>query len=171
MELEVHTIYDLSALTAMARGLRKTVRRRRSRISRTFGWLVVALGLFLGLITLRLDPPEVGWPSVIVAVLLTAVLLTEDRVNGFFAKNKILSGMEDVLTRFGPEGYASNTQAGESRWHYGNIKAIAEGERYLVLALSGRHAQAFDKQGFVQGDIEQLRALLTEKTGLPICKM
>lgn len=171
MELEIRTKYDLPALTAMARGLRKTVRRRRSRITRIFGLLVVALGLFLGLITLRLDPPEVGWPSVIVSVLLAAVMLTEDRVNGFFAKNKVLPGTEDVLIRFDPEEYTSYTQVGESKWHYGNIQAIAEGERYLVLALSKRHAQAFDKQGFIQGDIEQLRALLTEKTGLPICKM
>ena len=53
MEIHVKTVYDQKALTAMARGLRKTVRRKRSRRSHIVGWVLVvlallAVGLFMG---------------------------------------------------------------------------------------------------------------------------
>ena len=79
-----------------------------------------------------------------------------------------MPGTEESTTTFTGEHYITLTRAGETIWPYENIQAIAEGERYLVLALSRRHAQAFDKQGLTQGSLEELRTLLQERTGLPI---
>ena len=164
MPVQIQTRYDQKALTAMARGLRKTVRRKRSRRSHVFGWLVLALALVLGLAPLFQEPPEVNGLTLAVA----AVLLFEDAVNGFFARRKLMPGTEESTTTFTGEHYITRTRAGETIWPYENIQAIAEGERYLVLALSRRHAQAFDKQGLTQGSLEELRTLLQERTGLPI---
>ncbi len=168
MPVQIQTRYDQKALTAMARGLRKTVRRKRSRRSHVFGWLVLALALVLGLAPLFQEPPEVNGLTLAVAAVLLAVLLFEDAVNGFFARRKLMPGTEESTTTFTGEHYITRTRAGETIWPYENIQAIAEGERYLVLALSRRHAQAFDKQGLTQGSLEELRTLLQERTGLPI---
>ena len=171
MEIKIRTHYDRDALTAMARGLRRTVRRKRSRITRVLGVCIALLGISLGLGELLLNPPEIGWPSLLAGLVVTAVLLTEDRVNGRLARSKMLPGTAESVTRFGPEGYETTTQAGTMAWKYENILAIAEGKRYFVFALSQRHAQAYDKQGFLQGTPEELRTLLRDKTGLPVTKM
>ena len=47
MEFVFETSYDQKGLTAMARGLRKTLRKKKSRRSHVFGWAVVVLGLLL----------------------------------------------------------------------------------------------------------------------------
>ena len=47
MEFTTTTDYDMKTLTAIARALRKTVRKKRSRRAHIFGWIVVLLGTFL----------------------------------------------------------------------------------------------------------------------------
>jgi len=42
MEFKFETAYDQKALSAMARGLRKTVRLKKSRRSHIIGWVVMA---------------------------------------------------------------------------------------------------------------------------------
>ena len=49
MEFSFETVYDQKAVTAMAHGLRKTIRKKHSRRSHVFGWFVVALTLLLTL--------------------------------------------------------------------------------------------------------------------------
>ena len=171
MPVQIQTRYDQRALTAMARGLRKTVRRKHSRRSHIFGWLVLILALFLGLMPLLGEPPEVNGLTLAVAAVLLGTLLFEDAVNGFFARRKLLPGTEESTATVTGEHYITRTRAGETTWPYENIQAIAEGRRYLVLAFSKRHAQAFDKEGLTQGSLEELRALLAERTGLPIVKI
>ena len=81
MEFRFETRYDQRGLTAMARALRKTIRKKGSRRSHISGWCIVALAVVLvaagrvtgGPWTLR-DTLNCG-----VGVILTAILLTEDR--------------------------------------------------------------------------------------------
>ena len=47
MEFTLNSVYDQTAVTAMARALRKTVRKKHSRRSHVFGWIVVAFSLLL----------------------------------------------------------------------------------------------------------------------------
>ena len=49
MEFKFETAYNQDALTAMAKALRKTIRKKRSRRSHIFGTIVIALALFLTL--------------------------------------------------------------------------------------------------------------------------
>ena len=90
MEFTTATDYDMKTLTAMAKALRKTVRKRKSRRAHIFGWIVVLLG------TLLLLPPAGSSFSTSGKTLLTlaavlAILLTfifEDRLNGYFARKR-----------------------------------------------------------------------------------
>ena len=171
MEIQVKTVYDQNALTAMARGLRKTVRRKRSRRSRAVGWVLIALALLFGVGDLILDPSWKGWLDLAVAAALLAVLLTEDRLNGFFAGRKVLPGSREVETVFTEQDYVATAQNAQTRWSYEGIRAIAEGKDFIVLALSDRHAQVYDKGGMSGGTAEELLALLRDKTGLPVTQM
>lgn len=171
MEIHVKTVYDQKALTAMARGLRKTVRRKRSRRSRAVGWVLVALALLFGVGDLILDPGWEGWLDLGVAAVLLVVLLTEDRVNGFLAGRKMLPGSREVEAVFTEQDYVTTVQNAQTRWSYESIRAIAQGKDSIVLALSDRHAQIYDKGGISGGTAEDLLKRLGEKTGLPVIQM
>ena len=171
MEIQVKTVYDQKALTAMARGLRKTVRRKRSRRSRTVGSVLTALAFLLGMGNLILDTGWTGWLDLAVAAVLLVVLCTEDQLNGFFAGRKLLPGSREVETVFTEQDYVATVQNAQTRWSYESIQAIAEGKDYIVLALSDRHAQVYAKGGISGGTAEELLSLLQTKTGLPVIKM
>ena len=166
MEFVFETDYDGKAMTAMARGLRKTVRKKHSRRSHVFGWIVIALGLLL------------SWPSdgvgssnvvtwIAIAVMLIA-LLFEDRLNGFFARKKMLPGTAHSKAIFTQEGYRSETQMGSTEWKYENITAMAETARYFVFLFGKNHAQVYDKSSLTGGTAEEFRAFIREQTGKPV---
>lgn len=171
MEIQVKTVYDQKALAAMARGLRKTVRRKRSRRSRVVGWVLVALALLFGVGDLILDPGWEGWLDLGVAVMLLVVLFTEDQLNGFFAGRKLLPGSREVETVFTEQDYVATVQNAQTRWSYESIQAIADGKEFIALALSNRHAQVYAKEGSAGGTAEELLSLLQTKTGLSVTKM
>lgn len=171
MNIQVKTLYSQPALTAMARGLRKTVRRKRSRRSHVLGFGLTALALLLGAVDLLTEPSWVGGVDLALAALLLAVLLTEDWINGFLAGRKMMPGSRESETVFTDADYVTTVQTAQTRWTYEGVRAIAEGRDYLVLALGPRHAQVFDKRGIAGGEEEALCSLLREKTGLPITNM
>ncbi len=84
-EFTFETDYDISALSAMARALRKTVRKKQSRRSRIFGWTVAVLGI---LTTAALGINVVTLTAIVILVLF---LLFEDRMNGYMAKKRVRS--------------------------------------------------------------------------------
>lgn len=57
MEFQFETRYDQKGLTALARALRKTIRKKRSRRSHIFGWCIVALAILLIAARRLLDEP------------------------------------------------------------------------------------------------------------------
>lgn len=166
MEFVFETDYDRKAMTAMAKGLRKTVRKKHSRRSHIFGWIVIGLGLLL------------SWPSgdmnrgdvvtwIAIAVMLGA-LLFEDRLNGYFARKKMLPGTSHAKAIFTEDGYRSETQMGNTEWKYENITAMAETKDYFVFLFSKNHAQVYDKRTLTGGTADEFRAFMQEKTGKAI---
>lgn len=166
MEFVFETDYDRKAMTAMAKGLRKTVRKKHSRRSHIFGWIVIALGLLL------------SWPSgdvnrgdvvtwITIAVMLGA-LLFEDCLNGYFARKKMLPGTSHAKAIFTEDGYRSETQMGNTEWKYENITAMAETKDYFVFLFSKNHAQVYDKRTLTGGTADEFRAFMQEKTGKAI---
>lgn len=163
MEFMFETDYNSKAMTAMAKGLRKTVRRKHSRRSHIFGWIVILLGLL------------VSWPSgaveasnvliwLAIAVMVSAFLF-EDWLNGYFARKKMLPGTVHSKAIFHEDGYRSETQMGNTEWKYENITAMAEMADYFVFLFSRNHAQVYDKHTLVGGTVEDFRMFIQEKTG------
>ena len=162
MEFVFETDYDRKAMTAMAKGLRKTVRKKRSRRSHIFGWIVIALGLLLSWPSEEVKASDVvTW--IAIAVMLGA-LVFEDRLNGYFARKKMLPGTSHAKAIFTEDGYRSETQMGNTEWKYENITAMAETKDYFVFLFSKNHAQVYDKRTLTGGTADEFRAFMQEKT-------
>ena len=170
MEFRFETDYNLETLTAMARGLRKTVRCKRNRRTRIFAGIVLVIGLLSTAVSIILREP-LRARNFLVPIAMVCVIyasLREDQLNGRIAKRNVLPGTEHACCVFEDTGYTIKTSVTESRFSYSQILAIAELPRFMVLALSNNQAQAFDKERMSGGTLEEFRAFLTEKTGKSI---
>ena len=169
MNFRFETDFDLETLEAMAKGLRRTVRKKRSCLVHIFAALVVLAEAFFLLMDLRKDALDLGDLLALIAVLaIIIVVRTEDRLNARTARARLLPGTEHAGTAFDEDGYTMTTSVNEGRWQYAQILAIAETERYFILVLSKVYAQAVDKEGMQGGSAEEFRAFITEKTGKPV---
>ena len=166
MKFTCHTTYNQSALTAMARAVRKTVRAKRNRMIRLYSW--VLMGVML--VSIWLSWGEV-WQTGASCVVLAALLLVnwkEDAINGYFAKRKALPGSSFADTTFYPDHYLVKTAAAESKWQYDGIVALAETKAYLLLVVGNHHAMALEKASLEGGSLPEFRRFLEEASGQKI---
>jgi len=173
MEFSFETRYDLPALTVMARALRKTIRKKHSRRSHVLGFLVAVLAVLLTIPQARgtILPPVKVWITWAVAAILVFAMVREDRLNAWFARNRMLPGTEYAETVFCPDGYTSVTAAGTTEWEYENIRMLAETRRYFVFVFSKSHAQIYDKSNLSGGSAEEFRRFITEVTDLEVSQI
>lgn len=162
MEFIFETTYDQKALTAMAKGLRKSVRRKRSRRSHILGWLVIALAVFLVVRSRALNFRAVI--TLLAAAIVLLALLFEDHLNGFFAKKRMLPGTGKAISHFTNDFYSSETEIGKTEFHYEYITALAESEDYFIFLFGNNHAQVYDKRTLSGGSIDAFRSFIQEKT-------
>ena len=164
MEFTFQTRYDTRALTVMARALRKTIRKKHSRRSHIFGWIVFALTALLVVSGgLALDRQTVVTAAV--ALVLLLVLLFEDRINGYIAKKRLLAGTEEAETVFTEEGFVSTTEVGRTEWKYDKILLVAETADFFVFVFSFSHAQLYDKHRLQGGSAEDFRRFIEKAAG------
>lgn len=129
--------------------------------------------------TLLLLPPAGSSFSISGKTLLTlaavlAILLTfifEDRLNGYFARKRLLPGTESAVSVFKEDSYHTETRSGQTDWPYDRIVAMAELPDCFILILGENHAQAYDKARLKGGSPEEFARFLEEKTQLPITRI
>lgn len=170
MEYTFETVYGQKATTAMARTLRKTLRRKHSRRSHIFGWIVAIFGLLL---TLPLGDKVFAFNmktlvTYLVILILFLTLLFEDRINGYIARKRMLKGTEAAKTTFGDDGYFSETEIGNTEWKYDKVVLLAETKDYFVFVFSNHHAQVYDKKRMEGGTAEQFRDFIQDRTNKKI---
>ena len=170
MEFRFETDYNSETLTAMAKGLRKTTRKNRSRRTHIFAGIVLVIGLVSTAVSIiSLEPLRARNLLVPLAMLnVIYASLQEDRLNARAAKRRLLPGTQHASTVFKDGGYTMKTSVTESKFSYAQILAVAELPRYIVLALSKDQAQAFDKESISGGTIEEFRAFIADRTGKPV---
>ena len=156
------TDYDMNTFISMARALRKTVRKKRSKRSHIFGVGVVVLGMA----SVFLWGPKVLTIAAIAVIIL--VLLFEDRLNAWVAMKRMLSGMEKAKSDFYEDRYVSATDIGTTEWHFDKIKAIVEDQDYFIFLFSVSHTQAYDKRKMSGGTDLDFREFLMQKIGLNV---
>lgn len=167
---QFETAYNQEAITIMAKAIRKTARKKRSRRSHVFGLIVVILAILL---TLPLGEKEfvldfrtiLTW---IVAAILLFTLIFEDRINGYIARKRMLPGLEKATVTFNAESYYSETEIGSSQFKYSTIMLLAETADYFVFVFSQNHAQVYDKKSMTGGTMEEFREFIKNATGKEI---
>ncbi len=166
MEFSFTTDYNQKAVTAMAKALRKTVRKKQSRRSHILGWIVILMAVLFTV-------PQKGMPfsidfktivTWVAALCIFIVFLFEDSLNGYLARKKMLAGSEHAASYFSEEGYRSVTAVGETLFHYENIALVAETKEYYIFLLDARYAQVYDKASLTGGTQEEFRRFLCEQT-------
>lgn len=170
MEFTFETAYDQRATTVMAKAIRKTVRKKRSRRSHVFGIIVIILALFL---TLPVGGEEfvfdfrvgVTW---FVTAILVLVMLFEDKINGYVTKKRMLPGLDKATVTFREDGYHSETAIGSSEFNYSTVILIAETADFFVFVFSQNHAQIYDKHSITGGTVEEFREFIKTVTGKEI---
>jgi len=170
MEFKFETAYDQDAVTAMAKAIRKTARKKRSRRSHILGVIVIALALLL---TLPLGDKEfvIDFKTVVtwlVAAILFFTLIFEDKLNGYIARKRMLPGLQKATVTFKAEGYHSETEIGSSEFKYSTIMLLVETANYFVFVFSQNHAQVYDKKSMTGGTMEEFRAFMKSATGKEI---
>lgn len=170
MEFQCETAFDQEAAAAMAKAVRKTARKKRSRRSHILGAFLILLALFLTLpsggrefvLDLR---TLVTW---LAAAVLLLTLIFEDRINGYLARKRMLPGLKKAVVTFRTDGYHSETELGSSDFKYSSIISLAETEHFFVFIFSPSHAQVYDKSSITGGTLEEFRKFLENVTGREI---
>ncbi len=172
MEFTFETVYNQKALATMARSLRKTIRKKKSRRSHIWGWGIVALAILLSLlgdegfaISVR---SVVTW---LVTIILVVTLIWEDAINAYFARKRMLPGTEKAVGVFKADGYETTTDAGRTEWKYEKILQLAETKDYFVIIFSRDHAQVYDKNSISGGTVEEFGAFIEKVTDKRIEKI
>lgn len=173
MDFQFETAYDQEALTVMAKALRKTIRKKRSRRSHILGTIVIAFALFLTLplgneVYVLTAKKVLTW---IVAAIILLTLIFEDRLNGVIAKKRMLPGLEKAIVTFKEEGYHSVTEIGSSDFTYSTIQMLVETTDYFVFIFSQNHAQIYSKSSLTGGTADEFRTFIQKATDKTIQKL
>ena len=170
MNFSFVTEYNRDAVSTMAKALRKTVRKKKSRRSHIIGVAVIMLALLLALPFGNENNPFEFKDAITlgVAAILGLTLIFEDKINGDIAMKRMLPGLKSSTATFGEDSYTSETEVGTSEFRYDNIIMLAENRDYFVFIFSANHAQVYDKNSLSGGTVRQFRQFITEKTGKEI---
>ena len=163
MKFTFETQYNTKTMTIMAKALRKTIRKKHSRRSHIFGWIVTILGLFLVIKNFAFDFRTIL--TSIAILMIFGALLFEDRLNGYIAKKRSLPGTEKAVSVFSENGFISTTDIGKSEWNYDKIMLIAETADFFVFIFSANHAQLYDKRHLHGGTADDFRQFIERATG------
>ena len=173
MQFEFETIYNQRAVTAMARALRKTIRKKKNRRSCILGSVISAAGLLL-VIKSASEGDFFSFNAIVTLIAVIAMItamIWQDAMNGYFARKKVLPGTERSKSVFTEEEFCSETDVGKTEWKYDKIIGLAETKDYFVFLFSTSHAQVHDKQTLAGGSTEEFRRFIEETTGLKMQKV
>lgn len=167
MNFTFETQYTAETMTAMAKVLRKTIRKKKNRWAHILGWAGIVLGVLVIVLNTASDGFTWNFHTVITFIpipLILMVLFFEDKINGYIAKRCLLPGTERALAVFSEDDFTSVTAVGKSEWSYDNIIIIAETADFFMFIFSERHVQLYDKRHLQGGTTEGFRKFIERKT-------
>ena len=170
---EVVTEYDKKALLAMNRAINRTTGRRRYLFHKIFKivlgvWCLAAGGLLL-LVFDKLGAAErvitAAAPVIGLWSLISGLFL--DRLSARASRKLMIEGDRRWTLRFEENGLSGENRDGvQSAYPYGKIVSIFETREYFLLQVDKRHSVILDKNGFTQGNCEDFRRFISDKTGV-----
>lgn len=173
MDFSFQTIYDHAALTAIARALRKTYRKKNSLITRIFMVLVLAFGIYsstpLSGRELRITAGSIICYVTLLIILVT--LLWEDGMNAMFAKKRLPRKEHIVDAVFDDDGFTIGTGEDKMYCAYQRINHLAETKYFYIFIFGENRAEIFDKDGLAGISEEEFRDFICKKTEMQFKKV
>ncbi len=167
MEFRFENEYDKKALMSLSKVARKTM---RNGLSRVLGWVVIVLALIVAFVPLIMSGSMSGMSiaTLIIAVALLVVLLSEDTLNAKTARRKLPPGTEKATAIFTEEGITSITGLGTVEFTYDQVMIPAETAGYFIFIYNKSQAQVYDKARMEGGTVEEFRQLIRDNVGKDI---
>ena len=174
MEFTFETFYNRKMMIAMAKGVRKTLRKKKFIRSRIIAVLLLALVAALYIPKFMNEGFDWNFSTIItiaaVALIVIAILF-EDQLNGVITNQRVIPGTRLIKTVFHEEGYHSYTDLGNTEWKYETVQAICESKKYFVFVFSEMHAQVYDKAGLAEGNVDEFREFIKGKIDKKIVRI
>ena len=167
MEFVNLTVIGNKELTALSRGTRKTVHKRRSIIVQLLALLIIIFNLLFAWASWRVGDSR-WWLNAAVAVFLLVITLREDWFNLQLTGKYVLPDAQEVTSTFSDDGFTQVSKAADNHFRYDQIESICETSAYFLLYLDHNLGQIYDKNGFTKGTAMAFREFIVRKTGLPI---
>lgn len=169
MEIEFmnQTVIGSRELAALSKGVRKSVRRGRSRMVRIAGGAVILLNIFFAWVSFRAGDSR-WWVNGALAVFLLVLVGGEDILNGRAHIKRLPPEAREITASFGPEGYTHVSKAAGSRFRYDQIQIVCETPEYFLFYLDHNLGQVYAKSGFTKGTAMAFRRFISAKTGMPV---
>ena len=124
MNFVFNTVYDMDALTVMARAVRKTTHKKRSKRSHIFGLIVIAVAAVVVAVSVMADKFSFNmFITALAAVVMLMALVFEDRLNAYFSSKRMIKGSEKAVVTFNDDNYISSTEVGTTEFKYDIIEA------------------------------------------------
>ena len=163
MEFVNQTVIGKKELTALARGARRSVRKKRGVIVRIVGLAVILLNVLFCAASRQAGDSR-WWVNGALALFLLVIIFGEDQLNGRISAKYLLPDAQKVTASFGPEGYTTATASSESRFTYDQIQAVCETRDCFLFYLKRNLGQIYDKNGFTKGTAMAFRLIKSRHT-------
>ncbi len=173
MNFTFTTTYNLEALTAMSRALRKTTGKAHSERMRLIGFTSAAGGVVLAILPMNSTFSFIA--SKVVAAFVIALVVfaffMEDKLNAKLIAGQ-MNGQEPTLTaKFDKMHYVTITDGMKTEWRYSDIKQLAESENYFIFLFDENNVQVYDKRTLTGGSEEEFRSFITKEGRMDMKKV
>lgn len=171
MYFEMETTYDRPTVQALQDILNRTVRAKRIRLVQICSLIVAALALIYGVIWL-LASFQTGVtivPGISGLVMCVIFLFIGLRYKSRFerqGRHMVHQTPVTIRYSFHENGYTTGKGKEAAHTPYRLLRTLCCGGNYDVLMLDRRRVFVIDHSRFLQGDPEQFRRFLEERTGL-----
>ena len=153
-----HTTYDIKALSALNRLAEASVRKEKSRRTKSLCWLLGVVGLVGGAYCYP-HQNLVGSLLLLYGVILLLVAISWKNFQLRSSQRQLPRGMRACTYEFDEEEIICNTE---------QAFAVVSDQTWYVIFCDMSHGIILDKAGFTTGDAMSFKAFIGQHTQLPI---
>lgn len=161
------TTYDVQALSALNQMAEATVRKEKSRRTKSLCWLLGVAGLVAGAYCYP-HQSLVGSLLLLYGVILLLVAVSWKSFQLRSSLRQLQRGMRECTYEFDEDEIRCNTEAGLTRYTYEQAYAVVSNNDWFAIFFDISHGIIIRKDGFTVGDPISFKAFLGQHTQLPI---
>lgn len=161
------TAYDRRALAALNDLAEKSVRKKKSQVTRLLCYVLGLIGLVAGAF-LHEASPMISNLLLLYGVILLLGGISWKSFQLRSSQRQLQRGMQECTYEFDDDEMICTTEAGEQRYSYEQVFAVVCDQDWYVLFFDAGHGVIIDRKGFIEGDDLFFKSFIGQHTQLPI---